>query len=313
MPRHATTTDLLERSERAWWAEHAEVEDRWCWVQTPDVQHAIRGRYTRQIAGWIGPDDVVVEVGCGTGWLTLLLAEAGVSDLTGVDFSPEQIERARAAAAAAGRSIRFEVGGLGDLAAQGRPIDLVVLHAVLHHLATDEIEGILAEVAGALAPGGRLVLFEPVLYPGSPAGSGLADRALRAVERLPMALARRRLRPLSDEERATRAAVDRRGVGEWPFGPSPKEVPFAPDELAALLAAAGFAVHERTAEMSRAGLVAQELLLAGLSQPRLWRALRAPLLRLAVACDRRTVQRPVPPGDGWVFELLLCGRAAATP
>jgi SAM-dependent methyltransferase len=312
MPRHATTTDLLERSERAWWAEHAEVEDRWCWVQTPDVQHAIRGRYTRRVASWIRPDDVVVEVGSGTGWLTLLLAEAGVRDLTGLDFSPVPVARARAAAAAAGSAVRFEVGGMGDLAAHGRAVDVVVLHAFLHHLATDEIERVLAEVGAVLAPGGRLVLFEPVLYEASPPGRTAADRALRLVERLPMALARRRLRRVSDDEREARAAVDRRGVGEWPFGPSPKEVPFAPDELVELVAAAGFAVQERTAEMSRSGLVAQELLLAGLPQPRRWRVQRGPLLRLAAACDRRTLQRPVPPGDGWVFELLLCGRAAAT-
>jgi SAM-dependent methyltransferase len=314
MPRHATTTDLLERSERAWWAEHAEVEDRWCWVQTPAVQHAIRGRYTRRIASWIRPDDVVVEVGCGTGWLALLLAEAGVRDLTGLDFAPEQIDRARASAAAVGAlgaGLRFEVGGLGDLAARDRPVDVVVLHAFLHHLATDEIERVLAEVAAVLAPGGRLVLFEPALDPTAPPGRGVADRVLRGIERLPMALAARHLRRVSDAERAVRAAVDRRGVGEWPFGPSPKEVPFAPGELAELLAGAGFEVQERTAEMSRAGLVAQELLVAELSQPRLWRTLMGPLLRLASACDRRVVGRPRPPGDGWVFELLRCGRAAA--
>lgn len=311
MPRHATTTDLLERSERAWWAEHAEVEDRWCWVQTPQVQHVVRGRYTRRIASWIGPDDVVVELGCGTGWLAVLLAEAGVRDLTGTDFSPEQVERARAAAAAAGVGVRFEVGGLADVARHRPGVDVVVLHAFLHHLATDEIQRVLAEVAEVLGPGGRLVVFEPVLHEGAPPGRGPADRVLRGVERLPMALARRRLRRLSDEERATRAAVDRRGVGEWPFGPSPKELPFAPDELPGLLSAAGFEVVERSAEVSRAGLVAQELLLAGLSQPRAWRLLTGPLLRLAAALDRRTVRRPVPPGDGWVFELSLCRRPAA--
>jgi hypothetical protein len=100
-------------------------------------------------------------------------------------------------------------------------------------------------------------------------------------------------------------------VGEWPFGPSPKEVPFAPDELAGLLSRAGFRVVERSAELSRSGLVAQELLLAGLSQPRLWRRLTGPLLRVAVALDRRTVRRPTPPGDGWVFELSLCTKDGA--
>ena len=313
MPRHATTTDLLERAERAWWAEHAEVEDKWCWVQTPRVQHLLRRRYTQQIARWIRAEDVVVELGCGTGWLSLLLAEAGVRDLTGVDFSPEQVERARAAATRAGSSVRFEVAQGEGLASLGRPIDVVVVHAFLHHLATDEIQRVLAAVASSLSPGGRLVVFEPVLHEGSPPGRGPTDRALRKIEHLPMAMADRRLRRVSELERATRAAVDRRGVGSAPFGPSPKETPFVGDELPGLLAGAGFSVVERTAVLSRSGLVAQELLLAGLSQPRAWSAAMGPLLRLAARLDRRTVSRPVPPGDGWVFELMLCGRAAGNP
>lgn len=311
MHRHATTTDLLERSERAWWAEHAEVEDRWCWVQTPRVQRLVRGRYTDRIARWVRPGDVVAEVGCGTGWLTILLAEAGVRDLVGLDFSAEQVDRARAAAAAAGVSVRFEVGGAAELAALGRPVDVIVLHAFLHHLAADEIRVALDEAAAALAPGGRLVVFEPVLHEGAPAGRALADRVLRRLERAPMALAHRGLRRPSEAERAAREAVGRRGVGPAPFGPSPKEIPFAADELPEVLASAGFTVLERSRELSRAALVAQELLLAELSQPRLWRALTGPVLRLAVACDRRSVRRPVPPGDGWVFELYLCGRVAA--
>lgn len=310
MHRHATTTDLLERSERAWWATYAEVEDRFCWVQTPAVQRRIRDRYTRRIAGWIRPDDVVVELGSGTGWLSLLLARAGVRDLTGTDFSPEQVERAQRAAAAAGATgVRFEVAPGEGLRGLGRTFDVVVLHAFLHHLATDEIERVLAEVASILAPDGRLVVFEPVLH-DAPPGRGLADRVLRKLEHAPMALALRHLRGMSDAERTTRAVIDGRGVGVAPFGPSPKEVPFDPAELPDLLARAGFTVAERSAELSRAALVAEELLLAELSQPRLWRALAGPVLRLAAALDRRTIARPVPPGDGWVFELFLCRRTA---
>lgn len=311
MYRHATTTDPLERSERAWWAEHAEIEDRWCWVHTPRVQHLLRGRYTRRIAGWVKPGDTVVEVGCGTGWLTLLLAEAGVRDLVGVDFSPEQVKLAREAAAAAGVDVTFEVGGIDDLASLGRPVDVVVLHAFLHHLAVDEIDRTFAKVGAALAPGGRVVVLEPTWYEGAPVDRGLTELVLRKLERFPMGLAVRHLRRVSDEELALRHAIGQRPVGRWPFGPSPKELPFAPDELAGMLERAGFTVLERSPEMSRAQLVARELLLAELSQPRLWRAALGPLLRLAVICDRRMARRAAPPGDSWVFELYLCGRAAA--
>src|SRR5215217_5986094 len=55
----------------------------------------------------------VLDLGCGTGSLSVLLAERGY-DLTGVDLSPRMVERARAKAAAHEVPVRLLVGDAAD-------------------------------------------------------------------------------------------------------------------------------------------------------------------------------------------------------
>ena len=65
----------LDAAENAWWQEYADVEEEYCWVQTPAIQKFLRGSYISRIADSLSPNDVVLELGCGTGWLSVLLAE----------------------------------------------------------------------------------------------------------------------------------------------------------------------------------------------------------------------------------------------
>ena len=57
---------------------------------------AARGvrEYRDTIARWVGPDDLVLEIGCEWGTTTALIA-AHCRDVVGTDISPECIERAR--------------------------------------------------------------------------------------------------------------------------------------------------------------------------------------------------------------------------
>jgi len=306
MARYPTTTDDLDRAEQDWWHHHADLEERFCWVQPPEVQRLLRGRYLRRMAAEAGPGDTVLEIGCGTGWLSLLLAEAGVASVTGIDFSAEQIRLARAAAArAGGSSVHFEVASVGDLVDDGRSFDVIVMHAFLHHLSTAEIRDVLIGARKLLAVGGRIVVLEPVLHGPAGGRSPLALRALSRIERLPLGLSARRLRPISDAEREARDRLEERPAGEPPFGPAPKELAFEPNELVELLEEQ-VTVAERVPVASACFLVAEQLLLAELSQPRLWRSLRGPLLRVSSLLDRRLVGRTPPPAGVWVFELLVC-------
>jgi SAM-dependent methyltransferase len=56
----------------------------------------------------------VLDLACGTGGIALIAARAG-ADVTGLDISADQIEKARAAAEDAGLSVRFDEGDAQSL------------------------------------------------------------------------------------------------------------------------------------------------------------------------------------------------------
>ena len=94
----------------------------------------------------------ILDAGCGTGSLALMLAQAGYR-VTGVDFSPEMIARARAKDS--GGTVDWRVGDVRSLAL-GAAFDAVVSVAdVFNHLSTlDEWEGALRGINQHLNPGG---------------------------------------------------------------------------------------------------------------------------------------------------------------
>ena len=73
----------------------------------------------------------VLEIGCGTGGVSVALLEMGASDVKGVDLSPASIDLARRRAAAAGfaEQATFEVGQ--GAAVRDETYDWVVLDRVL--------------------------------------------------------------------------------------------------------------------------------------------------------------------------------------
>jgi hypothetical protein len=120
-----------------------------------------------------------------------------------------------------------------------------------------------------------------------------------------MELARRGIRRVGDREREIRAHLADRWAGALPFGPAPKELPFRPEELQGFLDER-FTILRRSDELSNAHLVAQEALIAQLSQPRLWRTLLRPMLWLARALDRRLMRNRPPPNSIWIMRLYEC-------
>jgi ubiquinone/menaquinone biosynthesis C-methylase UbiE len=70
------------------------------------VDDDVREAWRRRLRRWLPePPASVASLGCGTGSLALLSAEAG-HHVTGVDFAAAMIERARAKAEAAGLHVR---------------------------------------------------------------------------------------------------------------------------------------------------------------------------------------------------------------
>jgi SAM-dependent methyltransferase len=98
----------------------------------------------------------VADLGCGTGTLSMLLAELGYA-VDGVDISPEMIRRATAKAGSyPGTS--FVVGDAGDPSLPVGAYDVVLCRHVLWAL--PDPAAVLARWAALLAPDGRLVLVE---------------------------------------------------------------------------------------------------------------------------------------------------------
>ena len=104
----------------------------------------------------LGPADRVLDVACGTGTTSVLLAQEFGCHVTGVDYGAQQIERATAAAAAAGFAVRtaFEVGD-----AESLPFDAGSFTAVICECAFCTFPSkaqAASEMYRVLAPGGRV-------------------------------------------------------------------------------------------------------------------------------------------------------------
>jgi SAM-dependent methyltransferase len=115
------------------------------------------------LAPWLGirAGTRVLDVGCGVGRWSCLLAARGAS-VTAVDLSPTMIERATQRARAAGVADRckFQVRDLAALDL-GEKFDLVLGVTVLQHILDPAaLSAALAAMASHLAPGGRMLLLE---------------------------------------------------------------------------------------------------------------------------------------------------------
>lgn len=152
-----------------------------CWLQWAAVTEMLH-----RLA--IAPPARVLDVGCGPGWTTAFLAEAG-HEATGVDLVAANVEVARERAARWGLdSARFERADMEALDL-GREFDAALLMDALHH--STRPGQALAGVARHLRPGGWLLIGEPSWLHGL---SPLARRTSRELGWTERGLSVRRLR-----------------------------------------------------------------------------------------------------------------------
>jgi SAM-dependent methyltransferase len=156
-------------------------------LRDPEVRRAWAGR----LRGWLpGRPGDVLDLGCGTGSLSLLASEQG-HRVTGVDLSPAMVALAREKLA--GRDAVFLVGDAASPPVGKQRFDTVLVRHVLWAL--PDPGGALRHWRGLLRPGGRLVLVEGVWGGFEPVGI--------PAERLTALLA-----PIAGQVRAERLSDD---------------------------------------------------------------------------------------------------------
>ncbi len=92
----------------------------------------------------------IIDVGCGTGWLSSRLSSFG--SVTGVDFVPAVLQRAQDRYP----NVRFVCGDIFQLSLPRAGFDLVVSLEVLSHVSDQP--AFVARLASLLRPGGTLIV-----------------------------------------------------------------------------------------------------------------------------------------------------------
>lgn len=107
--------------------------------------------------------ETIIDFGCGTGSMALLIARAQPrARIIGIDPDPEVLALAQEKARRVGASVRF-VAGMGDEASDilGAAIaDAVISTLVLHQCPLDVKRKILADMFAVAKPGGRLCIAD---------------------------------------------------------------------------------------------------------------------------------------------------------
>lgn len=150
------TSNQIREVVRQHWERRAEKFD-------DQPNHGIhsdqqRDAWLAHLSDWAGsPPRTALDVGCGTGFMALLLASLG-HVVFGVDVAGEMLDRARAKAFDSKLNATFTRSSAETLSFADKSFDLVVERHVIWTL--PDPEAALAEWMRVLRPGGQLVLVE---------------------------------------------------------------------------------------------------------------------------------------------------------
>ncbi|MDD5527838.1 MAG: class I SAM-dependent methyltransferase [Patescibacteria group bacterium] len=116
-------------------------------------EHLVRYRLAAQAAA----GKKILDIACGSGYGSKILAEAGAAKVTAVDKSPEAVAMAKQDYHAA--NLEFKAGDAENIAEADKSFDLVVSFETIEHL--NNAEKYLAEIARVLNAQGFFLVSTP--------------------------------------------------------------------------------------------------------------------------------------------------------
>lgn len=142
----------------------ASYDAKWGIDFGPIGQDQVSAKLRKALGAEPGHWEHALEIGGGTGYFSLNLLSAGAIDhLTATDIAPGMLTALRANAEALGFDVDTVVTDAERLPFPDESFDLVLGHAVLHHI--PDLEAAAAEFLRVLRPGGTLVFCgEPSAY-----------------------------------------------------------------------------------------------------------------------------------------------------
>ena len=113
----------------------------------------------------VKPGDSVLEIGCGTGTLTLAAKrQAGSSGkVFGIDIIPGMIELSQHKAAQAGEEITFQLGSIDEIPFSENQFDVVMCSFMIFHMSEKVRRKGIAEIFRVLKPQGRFLVVDLAL------------------------------------------------------------------------------------------------------------------------------------------------------
>ncbi|MDX6719697.1 MAG: hypothetical protein QOJ63_1951 [Solirubrobacteraceae bacterium] len=179
MPPPASAQAIRDVNTRYHDAAAEHYDTKWG-VDYGEVGRAqVRGKLRKLLGEPLPTFGRSLEIGAGTGYFTLNLLQDGVvREATATDISPGMLDVLQSNAARVGVAVRTVACDAAALPFGGGSFDLVLGHAVLHHL--PHLDRAFAEILRVLKPGGRF------LFAGEPSRTGdrIAAYPKRAALRL---------------------------------------------------------------------------------------------------------------------------------
>src|SRR3954469_15313169 len=165
MAAPAAPDEILDVNRRYHDVAAGSYDAKWG-ISFGEIGHAqVLGKVSKLLGERPGPFARSLEIGAGTGYFSLNLLQTGVvREATCTDISPGMLATLERNAATLGLEVETAACDAAELPFDDETFDLVLGHAVLHHL--PDLDACFAEFHRVLKPGGT------VFFAGEPSRSG---------------------------------------------------------------------------------------------------------------------------------------------